>query len=198
MKNTCTIDVLRHGDTPLTGRFCGLSDPALTEKGWADLSRQTSGKQWDRIISSPLQRCRKFAETLSPPAQIDDRFQELDFGVWEGMSTQEVWEQDQKALTAFWEDPTASPPPNGEPWAILCSRTSEAFEALARAAKGERVLLVTHAGVMRSLLVTQLGLSFSSAWKISLPTASMMQLVSTHDPELDECHIQLTKLREAP
>jgi len=198
MKNTCTIDVLRHGDTPLTGLFCGSSDPELTEKGWADLSRQTSGKQWDRVVSSPLQRCRKFSETLSPTLQIEKRFQELDFGAWEGMSTQEVWDDDQTALTAFWEDPTASPPPGGEPWAILCKRASEAFEELARAAKGERVLLVTHAGVMRSLLVTQLGLSFSSAWKVSLPTAAMMQFVSTHDPELDACHMQLTRLGEAP
>ena len=158
MKNICTIDVLRHGDTPLTGLFCGSSDPELTEKGWADLSRQTSGIQWDRVVSSPLQRCRKFSETLSPTLQIEKRFQELDFGAWEGMSTQEVWDDDQTALTAFWEDPTASPPPGGEPWAILCKRASEAFEELARAAKGERVLLVNHAGVMRSLLVTQLGL----------------------------------------
>jgi len=194
MTHSAHITVLRHGDTPLTGLFCGSSDPDLTEAGWAALTSRAEGKTWDQVIASPLRRCAKFAESLNLPLTIDARFRELDFGDWEGKSTEEVWTADPAALTAFWEDPTANPAPGGEPWAMLCARASEAFEEVARAARGENVLLLTHAGVMRSLLVTQLGLSFSSAWKITLPTASVLKMHARHDLEHETFEVQLTGL----
>ncbi len=188
------IDILRHGDTPLTGRFCGRSDPALTEKGWQDLVRQTKNRHWDAVVSSPAQRCRAFAESLCLPLTIDQRLQEMDFGAWEGMSAEEIWEQDQTRLSAFWEDPSATPAPGGEPWATLCSRAAEAFEEIVLARQGKKILLLTHAGVMRSLLVTQLGLSFTASWKVALPTAAMMQLAATIDVEEKAFHVSLTAL----
>jgi len=194
MTHSARISVLRHGDTPLTGRFCGSSDPDLTEAGWAALARRAEGETWDRVIASPLRRCAKFAESLNLPLTIDVRFRELDFGDWEGKSTEEVWNADQSALTAFWEDPTANPAPGGESWALLCARASEAFEEVARAARDERILLLTHAGVMRSLLVTQLGLPFSAAWKVTLPTASMLKMSAHHDLENETFEVQLTGL----
>jgi len=198
MTTFCLIDVLRHGDTPLTGRFCGRSDPELTEKGRRDLARRTEGKNWDRIVSSPARRCREFAQSLDLPLTIEERFWEMDFGAWEGMTTEDVWAMDAKRLTAFWEDPTRTPAPDGEPWAMLCARVSEAFEELARAAQGERVLLLTHAGVMRALLVTQLGISFSATWKIALPTACLMQLSGHYDPTEEQLNVQLNGLSGAP
>ncbi len=194
MTRTTHISVLRHGDTPLTGLFCGSSDPDLTDTGWAALADRVEGETWDRVIASPLRRCAKFAESLDLPLTIDARFRELDFGDWEGKSTEEVWTADQAALTAFWEDPTANPAPGGEPWAMLCARASDAFEDIARATDGERILLLTHAGVMRSLLVTQLGLPFSAAWKVTLPTASMLTMSTHHDLENEAFEVHLTGL----
>lgn len=194
MSNSAHITVLRHGDTPLTGLFCGSSDPDLTEAGWAALARRAEGATWDRVVASPLRRCAKFAESLDLPLTIDARFRELDFGDWEGKSTEDVWNADQAALTAFWEDPTANPAPGGEPWATLCARASDAFEELACASQGERILLLTHAGVMRSLLVTQLGLPFASAWKVALPTASVLHMSAHHDADEKSFEVQLTGL----
>lgn len=198
MTDPSLIDVLRHGDTPLTGRFCGRSDPVLTEKGQRDLARQVEGKTWDRVVCSPARRCREFAENLNLPLTVEERFWEMDFGAWEGMSTEEVWAMDEKHLTAFWADPTETPAPDGEPWAMLCARVSEAFEELARATQGERVLLLTHAGVMRGLLVTQLGISFSATWKIALPTASLMQLSGHYDTTEEQLNVQLNALSGVP
>ena len=186
---------MRHGETPLTGLFCGSSDPDLTEVGWQELVDRTKDQNWDRVVTSPLKRCHTFAESLDLPLSLDARFREMDFGAWEGKSTEEVWNADQKALAAFWQDPTADPAPGGEAWAVMCARTSEAFEEMARAAQGERLLLITHAGVMRSLLVTQLGLSFASAWKIALPTASVLEMTAHHDPDHATFDVQLTALR---
>lgn len=195
MSSSAHITILRHGETPLTGLFCGSSDPDLTDAGWASLVERTKDGEWDQVITSPLKRCHAFAETLKPALTVDPRLREMDFGAWEGKSTEEIWTADQKALTAFWDDPTAHPAPGGEPWAVMCARTAEAFEEIARAAQGQRLLLLTHAGVMRSLLVTQLGLPFASAWKVSLPTAAVLEMTAYHDPEHETFHVQLTALK---
>lgn len=195
MNDPAHITILRHGATPLTGLFCGSSDPELTDAGWASLVGRTQGAVWDLVITSPLKRCRVFAESLELPLSLDARFREMDFGDWEGKSTEEVWNADQKALTAFWDDPTANPAPGGEPWGVMCARTAEAFEETARAAQGQRLLLITHAGVMRSLLVTQLGLPFASAWKVSLPTAAVLEMTAYHDPNHATFDVQLTALK---
>ncbi len=195
MSDPAHITILRHGETPLTGLFCGSSDPDLTETGWQELVDRTQGQTWDRVVTSPLKRCHAFAKSLDLPLSMDARFREMDFGAWEGKSTEEVWKHDQNALTAFWDDPTANPAPDGEPWAVMCARTSEAFEDIALSAQGERLLLITHAGVMRSLLVTQLGLPFASAWKVALPTASVLEMTAYHDPDQETVEVQLTALK---
>ncbi len=195
MRDPARITILRHGETPLTGLFCGSSDPDLTEAGWQELAERTKDQNWDRVVTSPLKRCHAFAESLGLPLALDARFREMDFGAWEGKSTEEVWNADKKALTAFWEDPTAHPAPGGEPWGVMCARTSEAFEDMARSAQGERLLLITHAGVMRSLLVTQFGLPFASAWKVALPTASVLEMKAYHDPDHATFDVQLTALK---
>ncbi len=61
------LDFLRHGETSLSHTLRGRTDDALTAKGWAQMrstitqSEQTD-QAWDVIYSSPLQRCRLFAE----------------------------------------------------------------------------------------------------------------------------------------
>lgn len=195
MSSPAHITILRHGETPLTGLFCGSSDPELTDAGWASLVERTKDGGWDQVITSPLKRCHAFAETLKFPLSVEPRLREMDFGAWEGKSTEEVWAADQKALTDFWDDPTANPAPGGEPWAVMCARTAEAFEEVACAAQGQRLLLLTHAGVMRSLLVTQIGLPFAAAWKVALPTAAVLEMTAHHDPEHETFHVQLTALK---
>ena len=60
------LELLRHGETEQGGGLRGSLDDALTEQGWAQLRRsvQEAGP-WDRLISSPLQRCARFAEELA-------------------------------------------------------------------------------------------------------------------------------------
>ena len=59
---TVRLDLLRHGETELGGGLRGSLDDALTELGWAQMHEAVQGQgPWDRIVSSPLQRCRLFA-----------------------------------------------------------------------------------------------------------------------------------------
>jgi alpha-ribazole phosphatase len=160
---TLRLDLLRHGETELGGGLRGSLDDALTEKGWQQM-RTAVLKQgpWDRLVSSPLQRCARFADELAEklglPVELDKDLQELHFGAWEGQSAAKLMETDAEALGLFWADPYSFTPPQGEPVAAFSARVLAAVARLQAAYAGERVLLISHGGVMRLLLAQARGL----------------------------------------
>jgi alpha-ribazole phosphatase len=160
---TLRLDLLRHGETELGGGLRGSLDDALTEKGWAQMRAAVVEQgPWDRLVSSPLQRCARFAEELgaqlSLPVQLDKELQELHFGAWEGQSAAALMETDAEALGLFWADPYSFTPPEGEPVVDFSTRVLAAVERLQATCAGERVLLISHGGVMRLLLAQARGL----------------------------------------
>ena len=160
---TLRVDLLRHGETEFGGGLRGSIDDALTETGWAQMRAAVVGQgPWDRLVSSPLQRCARFAEELGVqlgvPVQLDKDLQELHFGAWEGQSAAALMETDAQALGLFWADPYSFTPPQGEPVVDFSTRVLAAVERLQATCAGERVLLISHGGVMRLLLAQARGL----------------------------------------
>jgi alpha-ribazole phosphatase len=157
------LDLLRHGETEFGGGLRGSIDDALTDLGWQQMRAAVAeAGPWDRIISSPLQRCARFAEELSTrlgvPLHLERDLQELHFGDWEGRSAAQLMNTDADPLGAFWADPYAFTPPNGEPVLVFSARVLGAVEGLQRAYPGERLLVISHGGVMRLLLAQARGL----------------------------------------
>ncbi|MVV48127.1 histidine phosphatase family protein [Pseudomonas sp. PB120] len=160
---TLNLDLLRHGETELGGGLRGSLDDALTDQGWAQMRVAVVDQgPWDRLISSPLQRCARFAQELGRqlglPVQLEKDLQELHFGAWEGQSAIKLMETDAEALGLFWADPYAFTPPQGEPVEDFSARVLAAVGRLQAAYAGERVLLISHGGVMRLLLAQARGL----------------------------------------
>ena len=90
----------------------------------------------DRIVTSPLARCRRLADhlgaRLSLPVAIDPDWQEMDFGHWEGLP----WSAVPRAeLDAWAADLMHARPHGGESVAMLLARTRRAL-ARCRAAPG--------------------------------------------------------------
>jgi alpha-ribazole phosphatase len=67
-------------------------------------------------------------------------------------------ETDAEALGLFWADPYSFTPPQGEPVVDFSTRVLAAVERLQATCAGERVLLISHGGVMRLLLAQARGL----------------------------------------
>ncbi|WPO45942.1 alpha-ribazole phosphatase family protein [Pseudomonas sp. S1Bt23] len=160
---TLRLDLLRHGETELGGGLRGSLDDALTDAGWQQMRAAVAGLgPWNRLVSSPLQRCARFAEELGArlalPVTLDPDLQELHFGAWEGQSAAALMATDAEALGRFWADPYAFTPPQGEPVLAFSARVLGAVERLHQRYAGERVLLVSHGGVMRLLLARARGL----------------------------------------
>ncbi len=157
------LDLLRHGETLSNGGFRGRLDDALSATGWQQLRAAVSqDAPWQRIVSSPLRRCWSFAAELAHqrqlPLELEPDLRELDFGEWEGRTAAELMAVQSEALDRFWRDPYGFTPPGGEPLIAFETRILAAIERLTDRCTGERVLLITHAGVIRVLLARARGM----------------------------------------
>jgi alpha-ribazole phosphatase len=185
------LDLLRHGETELGGGLRGSLDDALTEKGWAQMRDAViAGGPWDRLISSPLQRCARFAaelgDKLNLSVHLDKDLQELHFGVWEGQSAATLMETDAEALGLFWADPYGFTPPQGEPVSDFSVRVFAAVARLHQAYAGERVLLISHGGVMRLLLAQARGLPREQLLNVEVGHGALFGLTVEADGLLKE------------
>ncbi|MFZ3153246.1 alpha-ribazole phosphatase family protein [Pseudomonas sp.] len=188
---TVYLELLRHGETELGGGLRGSLDDALTATGWAQLRAAVAeAGPWDRLISSPLQRCARFAEELATqhglPLSLEPDLQELHFGAWEGRSSAELMQTSAEDLGRFWREPYAFTPPEGEPLLAFEARILGALQRLQASYSGERLLLVTHGGVIRLLLARARG----------LPRNGLLQVVVGHAERFQLCLDQQGQLWE--
>ncbi len=157
------IDLLRHGETTLSHTLRGHLDDDLTEQGWLQMQStiqqyMTTPVDWDVIISSPLRRCRCFAEHLADqlglPMRVNEHIKEMYFGDWEGISTQAIYEAEPEQLANFWQFPTQYHAPNGESLIQFQQRIFIGFEQIytqIQAQNGQKALVITHGGVIKLL-----------------------------------------------
>jgi alpha-ribazole phosphatase len=75
---------------------------------------------------------------------MDARVAEMDFGTWEGMAWDAIGEP---AISAWANDFVNLQPPQGESYLQLAQRVGDFLEDMAQ---HERVVVVTHAGVIRA------------------------------------------------
>ncbi|MFA7945005.1 alpha-ribazole phosphatase family protein [Pseudomonas brenneri] len=188
---TLHLDLLRHGETELGGGLRGSLDDALTDNGWEQMRQAVLAQgPWDRLVSSPLQRCARFAEELGVrldlPVSLEPDLQELHFGAWEGQSAAKLMETDAEALGLFWADPYSFTPPDGEPVEAFSLRVRGAVLRLHQRYAGQRVLLISHGGVMRLLLAQARGLPREQLLNVEVAHGGLFSLRVEADGVLSE------------
>ncbi|NWD76551.1 alpha-ribazole phosphatase family protein [Pseudomonas gingeri] len=188
---TLRLDLLRHGETELGGGLRGSLDDALTLKGWEQMRAGVAEQgPWDRVISSPLQRCARFAEELGAslglPVEIEHDLRELHFGAWEGQSAAALMETDAEDLGRFWSDPYGFTPPDGEPVERFAARVLAAVSRLRQRYAGQRVLLISHGGVMKVLLAQARGLPREQLLQVEVAHGALFALQVAVDDGLRE------------
>lgn len=158
--------LLRHATTlwNLEKRIQGHWDSELAPGSQAateTLAARLAGLGLARIITSDLGRARATAGILNLrlrlPVTLEKRLREQQFGQWTGKYLRDIPAASlQEAETAGWE----FRPPGGESRADVRQRAEHALTDAARSFPGRNVLVVTHQGVMKSLLYGLLGRSF--------------------------------------
>lgn len=176
------LDLLRHGQCEGGEIFRGSHDVALTSEGWANMQARVQSQTptpWDAVVTSPLQRCRAFAEAASErlalPLILEPDLREMHFGEWEGRPYQDIWDKD-PTLALWGEDPEQHTPPEGEPLAVFAQRVNTALDRLAERQSGQRLLVITHGGVIRLLLTRAKGLPRNTLRDQPVPYAHFVPL----------------------
>ena len=178
---TTIIELLRHGEVEGKDVFRGSTDTELSDKGWMQMQSATQDKcHWDRVISSPLQRCQVFGDYLQTeiniPMTIEPRLKEIDFGDWEGCTPNSILKSDAEYLQCWWDSPTRITPPNGELFQDFSKRVLECWQEILEKHSGEKLLLVTHAGVIRVILMKILGMKEENLFRLDVGYANLTRL----------------------
>lgn len=164
--------LIRHGHTTSNSRegaqLSGRTDVPLSERGRAEVRSLRQRLRWEppfaAIFTSPLQRAYDTASALADagcgPLHVCAGLQEIDCGVLDGLPLDEV----RRRVPDLWaanlrQDDARFRWPGGESYREFRCRCLRAVRAIARAYRGERVALVTHAGVVSQVIGAIEGLS---------------------------------------
>lgn len=172
-----TIDLFRHGEVQGGPYYRGSTDDPLTEKGWQQMRKAVAEhNDWQVIITSPLCRCLDFAQKLSGEREIslitELGFQEINFGDWEAKTADQIEQIQPDALRRFYEDPFSYPPLNGESLPVFQQRIEAAWQQVLKNQQGKSILIVTHAGVIRTLFCLLLKIPLVHSFAITVEHAS--------------------------
>jgi alpha-ribazole phosphatase len=159
-KQPLIVDALRHGETEKGQCYLGRTDAALTAHGWQQMKATMQGiniSDYDAVITSPLIRCKAFAEEWVGSHKLDtvlfttdSLIQEYDFGLWDGMTAASIMLHWPDELADFWRDPEQYPPPQGELITEFFKRLQVFLDAKI-SSDNNKVLLITHGGVIKAL-----------------------------------------------
>jgi probable phosphoglycerate mutase len=162
------LALARHGETADNARrvFQGQGGSGLNRLGRAQAARLADRLRRAPprlIVSSDLARAmetaRIVADACGSPVEVDRGLREVDVGTWTGKSYEEV----EKLFPEEWaarERGFDVRRGGGETYAELSKRMDDAIARIAaRAAAGERVLIVSHGGAIKSWIAKLLGLN---------------------------------------
>jgi broad specificity phosphatase PhoE len=171
--------LVRHGRTAFNaaGQLVGRLDPPLDEVGLTQAAAIGDAlKGIDRVISSPLLRARQTAEYIGSPVEVDERWIEVHYGVYDGTelggpAATELWER--------WRVDPAFVPPAGESLVQMGERVAVAMEELVAAAATTDVAVVSHVSPIKAAVSWVLHADAETAWRSHLDQASISRVAIT-------------------
>ncbi|WP_155372039.1 bifunctional RNase H/acid phosphatase [Catellatospora vulcania] len=174
--------LVRHGETALTAqkRYSGRGDvplSAIGEEQAAAAGRRVAGLRPDRVVTSPLSRCRATGAAIAAaaggiPVGVEADLIECDFGVWEGLTFSDVREQYPAELDA-WLASTSVAPPKGESFQQVAKRVRGAMGRLQKAYEGQTVVIVSHVSPIKLILRDALAAGDAFLYRLLLDPAGI-------------------------
>jgi broad specificity phosphatase PhoE len=162
---------VRHAETDLAGTFCGRSNPPVNAAGLrqiVELVETLRAECFDAVYASDLERAVTTAKGLSDafaiPCFLRPALREIDFGQWEGLTWSEI-EAIYPLYASQWLDSYPNlPAPGGESFQLFEARVIAEIDHLLSLREHRRIAVVTHAGVMRCVLLSLCGVGEREAW----------------------------------
>lgn len=175
------ISLMRHGAVQTPNLFAAPPNEPLSKIGWQQIQQSSTKNQqiygnWEKIISSPATRCADFAEQLAQQTNtnldIQQNCQEMNFGDWQDMNRNELWEKYPALLQQLWQQPLAFTAPNGESMQQFQQRIQTFWQQIItqiqKPNENKHYLIITHAGVIRLLMSYLLHIPHEKSLSIQL------------------------------
>jgi alpha-ribazole phosphatase len=126
------------------------------------------------VYSSPSKRCGKLAGFLSGDNfQIDAKLLEMNFGDWELCEWTAI---DQTVLNTWMADFVKYQIPGGESFEIMHRRCTQFWDELSGNLSGDKAIIVTHAGVIRSILAHILNIPLDKIFQLEIDYSSVTKV----------------------
>jgi alpha-ribazole phosphatase/probable phosphoglycerate mutase len=182
----CRLYLVRHGETDWNVRekFQGHSNVPLSERGREQarsLAKRLAKRKLAAFFASDLQRALETASILAAPhglrVETVDSLREMNFGVWEGRTVQEIRENCRELAERWWSNPVDTCLPEGETLKELACRVNDAIARIVgRFQNDEEVVVVSHGGPLRAAIATVLGMDLKLYWRLRLDNASLSRI----------------------
>ncbi|MHB8781586.1 MAG: histidine phosphatase family protein [Candidatus Geothermincolia bacterium] len=176
----------RHGETDwhLENRILGRTDTSLNERGLRQaelLAGRLAKEELAAIYVSPMQRC---LETVAPTAAasgitpiVIEEMAEIDFGEWDGMTSEEIMAIDPVLMGDWLVSPSRFRVPGGESVPEVLERVLRGVNAVLSAHDDDaNILVVSHGGPIRLTVCTALGMELDLMLRIEIDLASLCSL----------------------
>ena len=185
MKET-EIILIRHGETEWNSqlRMQGHSNSPLSAVGRGQiqaLGEWMKNVSFDHIYSSDSLRARQTAEAITQYSgdtlQFDQRIREKNLGVFEGLTSIEASEQHPEIYRLFKTGGANYVIDEGESTQQVLDRALEFIEEIRLRHPEQRVVMVTHGGVVRVLMKHTLGISIDAPTSFLIKNTGIFRLV---------------------
>lgn len=183
------IIAIRHGETAWNAdsRIQGQRDIALNDIGLWQARRvgvALAGERISAVYSSDLGRAHQTAasisETTGIPVIRTQGLRERRFGIFEGMTFQEIQDTwPEHAQNWRRRIPEWQPPEGGESLIELRERVHRTMVELAARHPGEQIVIVAHGGVLDALYRIATGQDVNSPRTWELPNGAINRLLWT-------------------
>ena len=170
---SATVVLLRHPPVAKAwaGRCYGRLDMGWSREGAAmaaRLAEELAAQSFRSIVHSGARRTRRLADMIHAASRCsirsDPRWQERDFGDWEGRSWHSIWRETGDLMDGMMTHPTSFRPGGGETGLDLARRVRAAWRDLPEAAN---TLVIAHGGPIAAL----------RAWLAGEPLERMIHFV---------------------
>jgi alpha-ribazole phosphatase len=184
--------LVRHGETELQSslRYWGRTDVALGAVGLhqaEQLRDRLAMEHVDAIYSSELKRAADTAGIIATRHNLKittcPELREVDFGRLEGLEFNEIHSQFPDVEQMWITRNPALVYPDGESLLDFERRVSQFDARLKNHRAEETVLIVAHAGILRTLICRLLELEMKNRWNIKVDLASL-SIIETY-PEVN-------------
>lgn len=179
---TCELIIVRHGETiwNAEGRQQGHLDSALTPAGarQAEAIAETLSKEkFSALYTSDLGRAFTTAEVIaakcSHKVTTDERLRERNLGIFQTLTMAEVEERYPEEYRAFRSGDPDYEIPSGESARQRYDRAVACADDIAKRHAGQRVVVVTHGGILDSYFRRALCIALTEPRRFRLFNASI-------------------------